>query len=184
MELAKRLGNGPGCQDGQQCYASARRGLVGCCILLSCLYRIRGRLPCDFALLPHLDERRAALRHLAKLGRGDLVVYDRGYYSLALLQAHSERRVEAVFRLKRDASRQVSDFVAAGSCDEVVTMGPAGTAPLRLRLVKYAAHETPYVLGTTLLDAQLYPLADLAALYHGRWSVEELYKITSVPTTP
>ena len=57
-------------------------------------------------------------------------------------------------------------------------MGPAGTAPLRLRLVKYAVHETPYVLGTTLLDAQLYPLADLAALYHGRWSVEELYKIS------
>ncbi len=146
--------------------------------LLSCLYQIRRRLPCDFALLPHLDERRAARRHLAALGRGDLVVYDRGYYSLALLQAHNERRVEAVFRLKRNASRQVCDFVAAGSCDEVVTMGPAGTAPLRLRLVKYAVHETPYVLGTTLLDAQLYPLADLAALYHGRWSVEELYKIS------
>ena len=44
--------------------------------------------------------------------------------------------------------------------------------------MKYAVHETPYVLGTTLLDAQLYPLAALAALCHGRWSVEELYKIS------
>ena len=44
--------------------------------------------------------------------------------------------------------------------------------------MKYAVHETPYVLGTTLLDAQLYPLAALAALHHGRWSVEELYKIS------
>lgn len=120
--------------------------------------------------------RRAAIRHLAALGRGDLVVYDRGYYSLALLQAHNKRRVEAVFHLKRNASRQVCDFVAAGSCDEVVTLGPAKAAPLRLPLVKYAVHETPYVLGTKLLDAELYPLADLAALYHGRWSVEELYK--------
>ena len=70
----------------------------------------------------------------------------------------NERRVEAVFRLKRNAGRQVCDFVAAGGCDEVDTMGPAGT-PLRLQLVTYAVPEAPYVLGTTLLDAELYPLA-------------------------
>ena len=34
------------------------------------------------------------------------------------------------------------------------------------------------MLGTTLLDAELHPVADLADLYHGRWSVEELYKIS------
>ncbi len=146
--------------------------------LLSCLYQIRRRLPCDFALLPQQDERRAAQRHLAALGPGDLVVYDRGYYSYALLQAHNDRQVEAVFRLKRNANGQVCDFVAASSRDAVVSMVRAGTAPLRLRLVKYAVHDRSYVLGTTLLDAQLYPVADLADLYHARWSVEELYKIS------
>ena len=156
--------------------------------LLSCLYQIGRRLPCDFALHPHRDERRAALQHLAALGPGDLVVYDRGYYSFALLQAHTDRQVAAVFRLKRNASGRVRDFVAGSSCDEVVSVEPTETAhcrlpaadltPCRLRLVKYAINNTVYALGTTLLDAKRYPAAELADLYHGRWSVEELYKIS------
>ena len=146
--------------------------------LLSCLYQLRRRLPCDFALVSHGNERRAARQHLAALFRGDLVVYDRGYYSRALLQAHHDRQVEAVFRLQRDACRQVRDFVAGSSCDEIVSLEPAGTAPLRLRLVKYAVHDTTYVLGTTLLDAEIHPVADLADLYHGQRSADELYKVS------
>ena len=154
----------------------------------SAAYQIGRRLPCDFALHPHRDERRAALQHLAVLGPGDLVVYDRGYYSIALLQAHTDRQVAAVFRLKRNASGRVRDFVAGSSCDEVVSVEPTETAhcrlpaadltPCRLRLVKYAINNTVYALGTTLLDAERYPAAELADLYHGRWSVEELYKIS------
>ena len=156
--------------------------------LLSCLYQIGRRLPRDFGLHAHLDERRAAQRHLAALGPGDLVVYDRGYYSFALLQAHSERQVEAVFRLQRNASGPVREFVAGSSRDAVVTVEPTETArcrqpaaelqPVSLRLVKYEVNDTAYRLGTTLLDAERYPAAELADLYHGRWSVEELYKIS------
>ena len=150
--------------------------------LLSCLYQIGRRLPYDFDLHAHGDERRAALRHLGVLGRGDLVVYDRGYYSAALLRAHSACQVAAVFRLKRNASARVGAFFAGDGRDELVRVDPSGTAggrsPSRLRLVKYGIGGKVYVLGTTLLDAGRYPAADLADLYHGRWSVEELYKIS------
>ena len=150
--------------------------------LLSCLYQIGRRLPYDFDLHAHGDERRAALRHLGVLGRGDLVVYDRGYYSSALLQAHGDCQVAAVFRLKRNASARVGAFFAGDGRDELVRVRPTGAAagrpPCRLRLVKYVIGGKVYVLGTTLLDAGRYPAADLADLYHGRWSVEELYKIS------
>lgn len=156
--------------------------------LLSCLYQIGRCLPLNFALHAHLDERRAALQHLATIGPGDLVVYDHGYFSFSLLRAHSERQVEAVFRLQRNASGSVRDFVVGSSSDEVVTVEPNETArrrwpgaelpPCRLRMVKYAIDGTVYALGTTLLDAERYPVADLADLYHGRWSVEELFKIS------
>ena len=156
--------------------------------LLSCLYQIGRRLPRDFSLHAHLDERRAAQQHLAALGPGDLVVYDRGYYSFKLLRVHSERQVEAVFRVQRNASARVREFVAGSSVDEVVTVEPTETArsrlpaadlqPVALRLVKYGVNDTAYRLGTTLLDAERYPAAELADLYHGRWSVEELYKIS------
>jgi len=52
--------------------------------------------------------------------------------------------------------------------------------PLSLRLVKYVAGDTTFVLGTTLLDGGQYPIGDLAELYHGRWGIEELYKISKV----
>ena len=49
--------------------------------LLSCLYELTPKLPIDFDLHAHGDERAAALAHLPALAVGDVVVYDRGYYS-------------------------------------------------------------------------------------------------------
>ena len=50
--------------------------------------------------------------------------------------------------------------------------------PCRVRLVKYTAGATDYTLATTLLDRQRYSVRELADLYHGRWGIEELYKIS------
>ena len=57
--------------------------------LVSCLYEIRSQLPYDFDLVSHADERRCARTHLDTLTDNDVVVYDRGYYSYALLHHHS-----------------------------------------------------------------------------------------------
>ena len=46
--------------------------------LLSCLYRLHSKLPVDFDLLAHGNERAAALAHLQALAPPDVVVYDRG----------------------------------------------------------------------------------------------------------
>ena len=46
--------------------------------LLSCLFRLQSRLPVDFDLVPHGNERTAALAHLQALAAPDIVVYDRG----------------------------------------------------------------------------------------------------------
>ena len=48
----------------------------------------------------------------------------------------------------------------------------------RVRLVKYTAGTSTYVLATTLLDRSRYRVADLSDLYHARWGIEELYKIS------
>ena len=55
--------------------------------LLSTLFQLRARLPCDLDLSCHENERRAARDHLRALRPGDVVVCDRGYYSFALLHA-------------------------------------------------------------------------------------------------
>ena len=156
--------------------------------LLSCLFQLRSRLPLDFDLLSHADERRAALAHLRVLKRGDVVVYDRGYYAFRLLHAHLQRSTHAVFRLQSNANAVFADFIRSERRDALVTVEPSAEAcrqqpetvfrPCRVRLVQYTVGGTHYTLATTLLDRQRYPLAALADLYHARWGIEELYKIS------
>ena len=142
--------------------------------LLSCLYRLHTRLPIDFGLHAHADERRAARLHLDALAPGDVVVYDRGYYSFALLHAHAERGLHAVFRLQRNANTAFKAFIQSDRHEAVVTLAPTAEArcqqpaadwrPLRVRLVKYTVGQTVFSLATTLLDAALYRGPDLARL--------------------
>ena len=47
-----------------------------------------------------------------------------------------------------------------------------------MRLVKYKVSETTYILGTTLYDNKKYTISELSDLYHSRWGIEELYKIS------
>ena len=114
------------------------------------------------------------------------------HYSFELLWSHRRRRLQAVFRLPRNICPAIDAFLDGDGSDTLVTIlpGPAtlrtlsrkypGThwQPLPLRLVKYTHATTQYVLGTTLLDSRRYSVADLSDLYHARWGIEEMYKIS------
>lgn len=160
--------------------------------LVSCLYQLKSQLPFDFDLVSHANERRCALRHLDVLGPDDVVVYDRGYFSYRLLHRHCQTGIHAIFRLHGSSAGVVESFMASPEADEQVTLrlceperakprsksGHAQAIPLSLRLLKYEIGDTTYCLGTTLLDAHRYPLHALMDVYHSRWGIEELYKIS------
>jgi hypothetical protein len=160
--------------------------------LLSCLYQVRSQLPFDFNLTPHFDERLCAAGHLKRLRPDDVVVYDRGYFSCLMLHRHREAGIQAVFRLQQNRDNVIRTFFASAQTDIVVDIVPSNTTrrniekqypeldivPLKLRLVKYEIAGTTYCLGTTLLDSARYPLNALMDVYHARWGVEELYKIS------
>ena len=162
--------------------------------LVSCLYQLKGRIPYDFGLGAHGDERKMALSHLQAVRADDVVVYDRGYFSYVLLHAHHQRNIQAVFRLKKNSYKVIDQFIASKETDQVVEIEPSVTrqneirrqhpdivfTPLRLRLLKYVVAQTTYILGTTLRDETRYRTAAFADLYHARWGVEELYKISKV----
>ena len=98
--------------------------------LLSCLYRLRSRIPVDFDLVAHANERKAALSHLDALADNDVVVYDRGYFSRALLCAHIARGLHPVFRLQANANGAAAAFVKSDDADRVVEIS-AGAGPSR-----------------------------------------------------
>ena len=160
--------------------------------LLSTLYRLKAQIPTDFILTHDCNERHAASVHLTQLSKGDVVVYDRGYFSYELLREHVENGIHAVFRLNTSTSTEIVEFIKSKNLEQIVHIKPRQKKmrakirriypgkqiqPMTLRLLKYEISGTSYYLGTTMLDER-YPRESYKDLYHGRWGIEELYKIS------
>ncbi len=160
--------------------------------LASCLFEIQSQLPYDFDLVAHGDERLCASHHIRSLRDNDVVVYDRGYFSYLLLHQHCKSGVHAVFRMQERIS-QVKSFLASGKTDAIVTMIPSqgnqtvllkdhpdlDIVPLQMRLIRYEINGFRYCLATTLVEPEKqYPIQEFIDIYHARWGVEELYKIS------
>jgi hypothetical protein len=160
--------------------------------LLSCLYQVKSQIPFDFNLVSHLNERTCAEEHLKVLEKDDIVVYDRGYYYWLMLHNHFERMIHPVFRLQKNSSAAIEEFFLSPETDAVVSITPSSTTrdeiraeypnlnivPIPMRLIKYQMGGEIICLGTTLLDRNLYTIQDFIEIYHSRWGVEELYKIS------
>lgn len=162
--------------------------------LVSCLYQLKPKIPVDFDLVSHGDERKVALTHLNALRENDIVVYDRGYFSYAMLYAHLKRGVHVVFRLRGNQFKIIDEFIASDDIERVVTIKLSAQSQkeiclkcpdikyteLQLRLIKYTRNGTTFILGTTLMDSQKYNVEAFADIYHSRWGIEELYKVSKV----
>lgn len=163
--------------------------------LVSALYQLKSRLPYDFILSKHGNERTAALSHISRLKAGDVVVYDRGYFSYSMLYRHLESGIYAIFRLQKQNFVEIMNFIKSDETDKLVTIEPRCKTlqknigqlfglkiikPLPLRLIKYTCEGMTFYLGTTLFDQASYPASEFSPAYHSRWGIEELYKISKV----
>jgi hypothetical protein len=160
--------------------------------LVSCLYQLRSKIPVDFDLKAATGERTYALAHLNKLVAGDIVVYDRGYFSYAMLYWHIKKGVHPVFRMPIQTYSVIRDFIEGERTDGIVEISltrerftkirkkdpGVDLQSLRIRLIKYEIGNESYALGTTLFDTNIYKSDEFAKLYHERWDIEELYKVS------
>lgn len=161
--------------------------------LLSCLYQVKSQIPYDFDLVSHSNERTCAEQHLNALKSNDVVIYDRGYFSYLMLHHHLKSNIHAVFRLQESGFTVIRKFFKSPDIDIIVSIEPSplvqkdilekhpglDITPLRMRLIKYFIGENTYCLGTTLLDQNRYnSIQDFMDIYHSRWGVEELYKVS------
>ena len=161
--------------------------------LLSCLYHLKTQIPVDFELVNHGNERLCAEKHLKALKKGDVVVYDRGYFSYIMLHQHIKSEIHAIFRLQENSFTVINQFFLSQDKDILTTIYPSSTTkrdilkaypkldliPIKFRLIKYEINENIYCLGTTLVDQDKYNnIQDFMDIYHDRWGIEELYKIS------
>lgn len=160
--------------------------------LLSCLYDVLSKTVYDFDFVSHMNERKCALKHLEILEPNDVVVFDRGYFSYLMLHEFYKKGVHAIFRLQEGSvNKPIEAFIKSSKTDEIIKYIPSGAVisdlkkqgyylkpnPLPLRLIKHTNNGNTYIYGTTLIDEK-YPEDCFFDLYHERWSIEELYKIT------
>jgi len=162
--------------------------------LVSCLYELKSKIPIDFDLSSHRDERKMALNHLNASNKDDIVVYDRGYFSYLMLYTHYKKGIHAVFRLPTNSFKIIDEFMESTDTDRVVIIKltvrcrnkirkqhpEVEFIPLSLRLIKYVVGGVTYTIGTTLIDDQQYNATEFPDIYHSRWGIEELYKISKV----
>ena len=132
-------------------------------------------------------------RRLGHLAGGDIVVFDRGYFSHELLYAVLDTGAHPVFRLQRGNAGPFRAFMDGDARETRLTVSAGEDArrklaarwpdrhfePLPLRLVRQRAEQDDeWILATTLTDPGHVSADDLAELHHGRWSIEELYKVS------
>ncbi len=157
--------------------------------LLSSLYNLKTKIVHDFSFGSSWNERTEALAHLEKLRPTDVVVYDRGYFSYALLHEHLEKRIDAIFRLPSGSFTIIDAFMKGTETDRTIELLPSPQSfsrikrknpflskrkPLKLRLLRYKIGSETYFVGTTVISKEV-TVCDFMNAYHGRWGHETLY---------
>lgn len=162
--------------------------------LLSCIYRLKAKVTYDVTFSNTMDEQNEAIKHLKALRSGDVVVYDRGYISYALLYWHKRLNIDAVFRLKKQGFKQIDEFIEGSRDDQTTEIGPSKKTFSNIkkkhpeiekleffsfRMMKYRIGHKTYYIGSTIIDKNI-TISDYSEVYHARWGHEELYKTLKI----
>jgi hypothetical protein len=136
------------------------------------------------------SELQLLLKHLPKIGKGDIVMLDRGYPSRYLFSILLSQGSHFIVRMK-PYWVPVKEFVKSRKKDITIPMEvpdedyeryrqqfPSMRKTMKCRLVKVLAENgEEQILCTSLLDPVKYKLQELGELYHVRWGIEEGYKM-------
>jgi hypothetical protein len=158
----------------------------------SFLYDPINMLTLDAQIAPYASSERELLyKHLEKVKKGDLLLLDRGYPSLALIFLLTARGIGFCMRMKENWWLNVKEFSESGREQQFVSFRlPQKDRELlkdypwmyekviKCRLVSISLpNGEKEILCTSLMDRGKYPVEDIAELYHYRWNEEEGYKL-------
>ena len=160
--------------------------------LMSVIYHLGSGFVHDCLLSGDRSERHCIISQMDTLVHDDVLVLDRGYFSYLVLYQAKEKNIHLICRLQSGTmNKAIKAFWQSDSNDMVINYSPSDAVkseikkqgyrlnykPIQLRLIKYKIEKEIYVCATTLIGEQ-YPLDQFPQVYHGRWGIEELYKIS------
>ncbi len=121
-------------------------------------------------------ESHQALTLMGKLGKGNLYLFDRGYFGKLLLRDVVKTGCQFCFRLQKNACPAVVAFISSTKKDCIEYIEVEGEQiKVRLTKVLLDTGEEEYLMSS-LFDTTIFTPKRLKALYHLRWGVEEQYK--------
>ncbi|MCD8543046.1 MAG: IS4 family transposase [Gammaproteobacteria bacterium] len=161
--------------------------------VMSTVYHLESGLIYDCLLIKAgVSERHAVIRQMDMLSPGDVLVLDRGYFSYLVLYQAIEKNIHLVCRLQFGTmNKEIKSFFDSNLTETVIDYFPSESVKseikkqgfnlnyrkIKLRLIKYQINNEMYVCATTLIGNE-YPVDEFPSVYHGRWGIEELYKIS------
>lgn len=163
--------------------------------LMSTIYDLQNGFIHDCILTSNKSERECLFAHMDNLNQGDILVLDRGYFSYLLLHQAQSKGIHLICRLQfGSVNKEVKKFIDSDSVDKIITYEPSAAVKseikkqgfeidnraIQMRLIKYFINNETYVCATTLQDQYKYKHDDFAPIYHARWGIEELYKISKI----
>ena len=139
-----------------------------------------------------VNEMNQAVRHLEKLSKGDLAIFDRGYAATWFYYMLKIKELDFVNRIPKGFRKDAEDFRLSDETDNLIEVNippqksrygllrhgltKENIEPFKLRLVKVILDTGEVeVLATTLLDKEKYPLEIFKDLYFKRWGIETNY---------
>lgn len=155
------------------------------------MYDVLNLVTVDAQLAPYSSSERDLLyKHLPKAQKGDLLLMDRGYPSIALLFLLMAQGLDFCIRMKEDWWLSVKEFTESGDKERFVRFKlPHKDRKMLAEYPEYIDKEVECrlvcitlengdkeILCTSLTDTEKYPYEDFAELYHLRWNEEEGYK--------
>ncbi len=127
------------------------------------------------------DELKLAEEVIPLLGKGMLCMADRFFPGYKLWRAAAKTGADLLWRVKKNARLDVEKRLPDGSYLSRIYASSKDRRKKRngivVRVIEYRLKDVPgaeplYRLITTILDHELAPAKELAALYHERWEIE------------
>jgi len=157
---------------------------------ISKAYDVLNKISIDAKLVNlKIGEHALANQHLNYCGKGDLVLYDRGYPSFDLFRNTLASGSHFCARVTISSWNAAKELVESGKKEIIAEIEPGHelkrrykkqnvvVQPIKCRFVcvKLPSGEKE-VLITSLLDSKKYKYTVFKRLYHLRWDIEESYK--------
>ena len=121
---------------------------------------------------------------LPSLGKGMLCLADRGFFGFEMWKQAAATGADLLWRVRKNIHLPCEKRLADGSYLSRIYPSQQdqrrGRNGIVVRVIEYCLEgvegaEPLYRLATTILDHELAPAAELAALYHERWEIETAF---------